>query len=240
MRLRVTTQIRKRLTSVIPADQCHFLRSPALIEHKADANYDAVATRMAAMLGVAFVAHVGMIVVQALSGRVTINCSSSCPFLCCTQHTVGYSRGRPSCSQGARRRRHRPFAHNPSRSEGHRPGGSKRGIGGGFDFITRPPITVRSAPRRCPRCTYILAVRAAKTSRRPSENVGDTAHDTGNQNQEKDRPALRADGFEFPRRARSALGAPVDRDLQLVLDSRCGTLQAARETFRGHRPRLPG
>lgn len=95
----------------------------------------------------------------------------------------------PPCGQVAQRGGIVPSRTPPGPQRMAHAGGSTWGIGRAFDFMTQSaPITVRSAPPRRLRCTYILAVRAAKTSRRPPENVGDTAHDTGTATRRKTDP----------------------------------------------------
>lgn len=55
----------------------------ALIKHKGDPNYDAVATRMPATHGLAFVPHAGKLMVRAASARAP-TITRPVLFLCCT------------------------------------------------------------------------------------------------------------------------------------------------------------
>jgi len=96
-----------------------------------------------------------------------------------------------------------------------------------FDFIARTTITVRKRTATTgPLCTHILADRAAKTPRRTPENIGATAYDRGTRTRRKaDRIEAAWFRVSLDEPGRPP-GAPVDLDLLLILDNRCGALQA--------------
>lgn len=151
----------------------------ALIEHKADPNYDAVATRMPATLGLAFVAHArharGWRAQEGDHHQPLVLAS----FPCCTQYVVGHVWSASRGPRGARRRRRRP-----SRTSRAAPQGARRQArSGGVEALStstpRPTITVRMHSDNEPLSAYVSLSAAPKSRPQCSEDIGDPAHHTG-------------------------------------------------------------
>lgn len=125
--------------------------------------------------------------------------------LCCTEQgsgaiRAGCPRAVKALNEAASSRRT-----TPGRSEAHA-GGSNWGIGRALDFTTRSAQS-QCEVHRDDDYVVLISSLSAQPKRRADlpGNVGDTAHDTGTATRRK--TALRADSFEFPRRARLTLQA---------------------------------